>query len=277
MAAYGEGGEPEMRIGEVLKSARTRQGLDIRTVEEQTKIRIKYLRALEAEEWDVLPNPAYATGFLRTYAQLLGLDGEALVDEYRRQAEPDYGLPMSPVGDRVLERGRRLGDGGGGGPAWAPLLAIAAVIVVAVLLVLGLTGSDDDGGDNGGQNREQRAQQRREERRREQRQREREQQAAQSERVTLKLEVRSNVTVCLLGESERPLIDGQVLFADSEEGPYEAQRFELRFPFGYDRDQFRLLLNGEPKRLPETSGAAAFVITPPDRARPGPEPGPECP
>jgi transcriptional regulator with XRE-family HTH domain len=274
--AFGED-EAGMRIGEVLKSARTRQGLDIRTVEEQTKIRIKYLRALEAEEWDVLPNPAYATGFLRTYAQLLGLDGEALVDEYRREAETDYGLPLSPVGERVLERGRRLGDGGGGGPSWGLLAAIAAVIVVAVFLVLGLTGGDDDGGDGGGK-REARAQERREERRREQRQRERqrEQEAAQNERVTLKLEVLSNVTVCLLGEGDRPLIDGQVLFADSEEGPYEAQRFELRFPFGYDRSQFRLLLNGETTRLPETSGPAAFVITPPDRVRPGPEPGPEC-
>ena len=276
MAAYGEGGEPRMPIGEVLKSARTRQGLDIRTIEERTKIRIKYLRALEAEEWEVLPNPAYATGFLRTYAQLLGLDGEALVDEYRRQAEPDYGLPLSPVGERVLERGRRPGEPGGG-PSWAPAAAIAAVIVVAILLVLGLTGGDDDEGGNGGGKREQKAQQRREERRREQRQRERRQAAAQNEQVTLKLELRSNVTVCLLGESERPLIDGQVLFADSEEGPYAAERFELRFPFGYDRDQFRLLLGGEPKRLPETSGPAAFVITPPDRVRPGPEPGPECP
>jgi hypothetical protein len=276
MAAYGEGGEPGLRIGEVLKSARARQGLDIRTVEEQTKIRIKYLRALEAEEWDVLPNPAYATGFLRTYAQLLGLDGEALVDEFRRQAETDHGLPLSPVGERVLERGRRLGEPGGG-PGLGMLLAIVGVIVVGVLLVLGLTGGDDEGNDNGGGKREQKAQERRQEHQREQRQREREQQAAQNERVTLKLEVRSNVTVCLLGESEQPLIDGQVLFADSEEGPYEAERFELRFPFGYDRGQFRLLLDGEPTRLPETSGPAGFVITPPDRVRPGPTPGPECP
>src|ERR687891_2295504 len=103
---YGKG-ETEMRIGEVLKSARTRQGLDIRTVEEQTKIRIKYLRALEAEEWEVLPNPAYATGFLRTYAQLLGLDGEALVDAYRRQVERGRTDPTF-LGDQVLERRRRL-------------------------------------------------------------------------------------------------------------------------------------------------------------------------
>jgi hypothetical protein len=276
MAAYGDG-EPGMRIGEVLKSARTRQGLDIRTVEEQTKIRIKYLRALEAEEWDVLPNPAYATGFLRTYAQLLGLDAEALVDEYRRQAGADYGVPLSPMGEGVLEARRRPGEPGGG-PGLGVWIAAAAVLVVGVLLVLGLTGGDDDSGGNRAERRAARLEQRREERRKERRQeRRQEQQEAQNQLVTLRLDVRSNVTVCLLGDSERPLIDGQVLFADSQEGPYEAERFELRFPSGYDRAQFQLVLNGEPRRLPERIGPVAFMITAPDRVRPAPTPGPECP
>jgi hypothetical protein len=275
MAEYGDG-ESGMRIGEVLKSARTRQGLDIRTVEEQTKIRIKYLRALEAEEWDVLPNPAYATGFLRTYAQLLGLDAEALVDEYRRQAGADYGVPLSPVGERVLEQGRRLGEPGGG-PGLGWLLAGAVVLVVGVLLVLGLTGGDDDEG-GGGRGRAEARQERRAERRRSERQREQRQEAAaQPKRVALRLEIDSNVAVCLLGDGERPLIDGQVLTAGSEEGPYEAERFELRFPSGYDRGQFKLFLNGETRRLPETLGPTAFVITPPDKVRDAPEPGPECP
>ena len=264
-----------MRIGEVLKSARTRQSLDIRTVEEQTKIRIKYLRALEAEEWDVLPNPAYATGFLRTYAQLLGLDAEALVDEYRRQAGADYGVPLSPGGERVLEQGRRPLGSGGPGLGW--LLAGAALVIVGALLVLGLTGGDDEG-DDGGKDRAEARQERRAERRKERRQEQRQQQAAaQPQRVTLRLEVDSNVSVCLLGDGERPLVDGQVLIAGSAEGPYEADRFDLRFPSGYDRGQFRLFLNGEPRRLPETLGPAAFVITPPDKVRAGPEPGPECP
>jgi hypothetical protein len=78
MARPDEGGG--MRIGEVLKGARTRQGLDIGTVEERTKIRTKYLRALEAEDWERLPSPAYAKGFLRTYSNLLGLDADAIVD-----------------------------------------------------------------------------------------------------------------------------------------------------------------------------------------------------
>src|SRR5436309_7637359 len=98
-------------IGEVLKRTRSRRKVDIRTVEQQTKIRIKYLRALENEEWDVLPGPAYAKGFLRTYAQFLGLDGDALVDEYRRTVEAalraDHGYLFS---EPLLERRLRPGE-----------------------------------------------------------------------------------------------------------------------------------------------------------------------
>src|ERR671914_2391097 len=107
----------EMRIGEVLKQARSRAGLDIRAVEEQTKIRFKYLRALEDEEWDALPSSAYAKGFLRTYAQLLGLDGEALTDAYRRQVERGRTDPTF-LGDQVLEQRRRLSSESQG-PPWA--------------------------------------------------------------------------------------------------------------------------------------------------------------
>ena len=98
-----------LRIGEVLKRARTRSKLDIHTVEQRTKIRTKYLRALENEEWEVLPGHPYAKGFLRTYAQCLGLDGAALVDEYRRTVESSLG-PGAPLqfAEPVLERRRRL-------------------------------------------------------------------------------------------------------------------------------------------------------------------------
>ena len=98
-------------IGEVLKRTRTRRKIDIRTVEQQTKIRIKYLRALENEEWDVLPGPAYAKGFLRTYAQFLGLDGDALVDEYRRTVEAALDADRAYLfSEPVLERRRRPGE-----------------------------------------------------------------------------------------------------------------------------------------------------------------------
>src|SRR6266536_3629074 len=100
-----------LAIGDVLKRTRTRRKVDISTVEQQTKIRTKYLRALENEEWDVLPGPAYARGFLRTYAQFLGLDGDALVDEYRRTVEAARGANHAyGFTEPVLER--RLRPGG---------------------------------------------------------------------------------------------------------------------------------------------------------------------
>src|SRR5918998_2105745 len=139
MTAPGQG---EMRIGEVLKQARARAGLDIRAVEEQTKIRVKYLRALEDEEWDALPSSAYAKGFLRTYAHLLGLDGEALADAYRRQVERGRTDPTF-LGDQVLERRRRL-SGEPQGPPWAWIAVGLVVLVGGALLAIGLLGDDGD-------------------------------------------------------------------------------------------------------------------------------------
>ena len=60
-----------------------RQRLDIADVEMRTKIRAKYLRALENEEFGMLPGPTFVKTFLRTYAEMLGLDPHVLVEEYR--------------------------------------------------------------------------------------------------------------------------------------------------------------------------------------------------
>ena len=59
-----------------------RQGIDFPELEQLTKIRPKYLRALEDENFDILPAPTYVKGFLRSYAESLGLDGQPFVDEY---------------------------------------------------------------------------------------------------------------------------------------------------------------------------------------------------
>jgi cytoskeleton protein RodZ len=69
-------------IGTSLREARLRQGLDFPELELGTKIRAKYLRALEDEQFDVLPAQTYVKGFLRSYAEYLGLDGQLYVDEY---------------------------------------------------------------------------------------------------------------------------------------------------------------------------------------------------
>ena len=69
-------------IGSSLREARTRQGLDFNEMEFRTKVRAKYLRALEAEQFEQLPGHTYIKGFLRTYADSLGMDGQLSVDEY---------------------------------------------------------------------------------------------------------------------------------------------------------------------------------------------------
>lgn len=69
-------------IGNTLREARLRRGLDIADCEATTKIRAKYLRALEEEHFEVLPGSTYIKGFLRTYAEHLELDGRLVLDEY---------------------------------------------------------------------------------------------------------------------------------------------------------------------------------------------------
>jgi hypothetical protein len=96
-------------IGNSLREARLRQALDFPEIEQGTKIRGKYLRALEDEQFDVLPAQTYVKGFLRSYAEYLGLDGQLYVDEYnsrfvvgeeepqsrpRRSAPPSRGVQV---------------------------------------------------------------------------------------------------------------------------------------------------------------------------------------
>jgi cytoskeletal protein RodZ len=69
-------------IGNTLREARLRRGLDILDCEAETKIRAKYLRAMEEEQFDLMPSPTYVRGFLRTYSEFLDLDGQLVLDEY---------------------------------------------------------------------------------------------------------------------------------------------------------------------------------------------------
>jgi cytoskeleton protein RodZ len=128
-------------IGETLREARMRQRLDIADVEDRTKIRAKYLRALENEEFGMLPGPTFVKTFLRTYAEMLGLDPHVLVEEYRAGFERDDEIeqPFGPpaVAGRDRRHGPRMGPGS--------LVLLVLVAIVAVLVAIGLA-SDDDGG-----------------------------------------------------------------------------------------------------------------------------------
>ena len=99
-------------IGSTLREARMRERIDITEVEARTKIRAKYLRAIENEEWDLLPGPVYAKSFLRTYGDFLGLDSRLLVDEYRRQYERPSDHDLQPISSLTRERERERGPRG---------------------------------------------------------------------------------------------------------------------------------------------------------------------
>jgi cytoskeletal protein RodZ len=131
-------------IGDTLREARMRQDLDIADMEAQTKIRAKYLRALENEEFSMLPGSTFVRTFLRTYAEKLGLDPHLLIDEYRARYEAEDELDTTLIGPPAAstrDRPRR-GAPGPPGPAMLALLGVVAVIVL--LLILGLTGGSDD-------------------------------------------------------------------------------------------------------------------------------------
>ncbi len=84
-------------IGEQLRAARLARGLSLQDVQTEVRIREKYLRALEAEEFDALPGPVYARAFLRSYAHHLGLDAEALVQMMPEPAVPRDQAPKPAV------------------------------------------------------------------------------------------------------------------------------------------------------------------------------------
>src|SRR6476661_8415800 len=104
-------------IGTTLREARMRARIDMSEVEARTKIRAKYLRAIENEEWDLLPGPVYVKSFLRTSGAFLGLDSRTRVDEYKRQSARPSDNEMPPIS--ALSRERERAARGTRTPPWA--------------------------------------------------------------------------------------------------------------------------------------------------------------
>jgi cytoskeletal protein RodZ len=131
-------------IGDALREARMRQKIDITEIEAKTKIRAKYLRAMENEEFDLLPGSTFAKSFLRTYADALGLDSHRLVEEYRAQYEPRDEGDLPPLAGQA---GRRPGRERARHSNRPPGRAIAILgLVVVVLLVLVVIGAFSNNG-----------------------------------------------------------------------------------------------------------------------------------
>jgi helix-turn-helix protein/uncharacterized protein DUF4115 len=119
-------------IGNSLREARLRQGLEFPRIEAETRIRGKYLRALEEEQFEVLPGDTYVKGFLRTYADYLGLDGQLYVDEYNSRFTTIEEVADAPSAPR-RRRARPVESN-------LVVVALAAIVAVTVLVVVGLAG-----------------------------------------------------------------------------------------------------------------------------------------
>lgn len=241
-------------VGESLRAAREAQGLSLEDVEERLKIRRRFLNAIEREQWEVLPEPAYARAFLRSYAALLGLDGDELVARYRDQQQEEAADSI----EMEIRNGGRLGVAppgagahpSGGRPRWGLIAGGAAlIVVVALILFLALRG----GGSEPATDRN----------------------ATPSRSATttgsapepapppepsngrVKLTATGDVWACVVDGEGNVLLDGVTLTAGEKQGPFKAERLEMNFGNGL----IELTANGEQVPIDAAANPVGYVVT----------------
>ena len=234
-------------VGARLRAAREQRGLSLAEVEAATKIRTHLLAAIEAEQWERLPGDYYARAFLREYAEFLELDPEPVLAGYRPAGEPAEPLPAqikSPPRTRTswstwLRAGAALAA-----------LAVAGALVAVVVSSIG-GGSNPEPGttstpatatappatSGGGA----------------------EAPATTGSRpatTTLTLTATAEVWVCLLDHRETALVNGQILAAGEEVGPFRSAGFTLSLGNG----EVEVGLDGRPASIPASSDPVGYAI-----------------
>jgi cytoskeleton protein RodZ len=262
-------------IGSTLREARLRARIDISEIESETKIRAKYLRALENEEWGLLPGPAYVRSFLRTYAEALGLDAKLLLEEYKLRHERPSDHDLLPIGS-PRRRGRARATMGThpvrqrprrGIPPWVPI-AVLVLLLLGALWVLGKSSGDNGGSQAASTTRtdvttttpvprsasrtttaSRAAARRRAQKRR---------RAAAAARVVRLQIIPTNgpVFACLEDAGGRLRIRGATLQAGFSTGTYRSRSFKLRLGNG----NVRLRVDGELRDVADAS-PLGYVIT----------------
>jgi cytoskeleton protein RodZ len=236
-------------IGETLRESRMHAKIDVSEVEEATKIRAKYLRALENEEWGLLPGPTFVRSFLRTYADYLGLDSKLLVEEYRLRHEHPSELDLAPITPN-LGRERRVSRISPPRPSRGWIIGLSVVAIIALLIVIGsVGGGNSEQGRVATQSTTRKAKPSR---------------PAPAPRPTLarlKLIAIDPVYVCLVDSSGRRLIDGQTLDPRSPTPTFKAKRFSVLF--GHGPQDMRV--NGRNVQIRTSSSPIGFEITPTSR------------
>ena len=244
-----------MAIGERLREARLRQKVDIADVEAATKIRAKYLRALENEEFGLLPGNTFVKTFLRTYAEYLGLDPQLLLEEYRAGYEP-RGEELQPYSVAARRRQRdqrppRQRRAPPGPPGWGTALAVLVAVVLVIFAILGLTGGE--GGDEGAA--DQAADRKEQTTRREERRRRREERPEpEVTEVTLRVAPVEATYMCV----DRGPEAAEPLYVGTTEEPQTFRGRHLRINSG--RSSVRITANDERVDIPPTSDPVGYAF-----------------
>jgi cytoskeleton protein RodZ len=259
-------------IGTTLREARMRARIDISEIETETKIRAKYLRALENEEWDLLPGPTYVKSFLRTYADALGLDGKLLIEEYKLRHErlSDVELqPIAPPGRRERSRRPRAAIPRG----W--LVAVVVLGLLAALWVIG-NGNDDNGGSGGStppsastpststssSSKASSAKKKKAKKAK-----------PKPKLARLSIVATGQVYVCLKAAGNRTPVPGIVLTGGARQGPYKSSKFRLQL----GTSEARLVVNGKSRTVPPVANGIGYEITPRKMRRLPASQWPRCP
>jgi cytoskeletal protein RodZ len=259
-------------IGTTLREARMRARIDISEIEAETKIRAKYLRALENEEWDLLPGPTYVKSFLRTYADALGLDGKLLIEEYKLRHErlSDVELqPIAPPGQRERRRRPRAAISRG----W--LVGIVVLVLLAGLWVIGNRNRGDGGGPSStppastsstststaskASSAKKKATKKKAK--------------AKPKLARLQIVATGQVYVCLKAAGKRTPVPGIVLTGGARQGPYKSSRFRLQL----GTSEARLIVNGKSRSVPPAANGIGYEITPTKVRRLPAAQWPRCP
>jgi cytoskeletal protein RodZ len=258
-------------IGETLRDARMRARIDVSEIEAKTKIRAKYLRALENEEWGLLPGPTFVKSFLRTYAQALGLDGKALVEEYRLHHEDQSDAQLEPIVSRPDRPGRARTAGGGragggGGSSRGYLAIVGVVVVLIVLLVVGLIGKGG-GSSSSSRRSSDRSSSRSSDRASKSHPRKHARGASgarsRSAVVALSLHATAPVYVCLIGDHASKRISGVELQAGTTTSTYHARHFLITL----GNSSVKMFVDGHERPVPASSQAIGYSITKAGRKR----------
>jgi len=243
-------------IGETLRETRMRRRIDMTEVEAATKIRAKYLRALENEEWDLLPGPTFVKTFLRTYAEYLDLDPRLLVEEYRQRYERPSSQDLRPFKPgAAAQRRRQPRRRGPSTPLLVVLFGILALL--AALYALGNWGNNDNGDNTAGvptatatatatATPTPTATPRKHKR------------AGAPKAVSLKLTARQLVYVCIVDAAGKRVVDGVNLQPGASTKTLRSSRFRMNL----GNANVRLVANGKTYSVKDTGNPIGYELRP---------------